>query len=102
MSKKNQDQKILESAINILCEHYDSVQIFVTRHESMTKSGTTELEYGIGNYYTRFGQVSMWVKKQESTASEWVFEVEEMIEDEDEDESEETSDDDDDDDEDLC
>jgi hypothetical protein len=75
VSKKSQDQKILESAMNILCEHYDSVQIFVTRHEPVTENGTVEFDCGIGNYFARIGQINMWLKRQEASANDWVFEM---------------------------
>jgi len=75
VSKKSHDEQLLSKALNLLCEHYDSVQIFVTRHEPVTEKGTVEFDCGIGNYYARLGQISMWTKRQEANASDWVFEM---------------------------
>lgn len=55
-----------------LGEYFDSVQIFVTRHESGERDGTINVNAGIGNWFTRFGQIKEWVIKQEQNAREQV------------------------------
>ena len=51
-----------------LGEHYDTVQVFVTRHESGEQRGTVHAEAGLGNWYARYGQIKEWVVRQESRA----------------------------------
>lgn len=47
-------------------EHFDTVQIFVSRYDS--DIGTVNLVYGAGNWFARYGQVVDWqVKKSEQT-----------------------------------
>lgn len=86
MANHSEDQKLLQAAMTILCEHYDSVQIFVTRHEPVLERGTVEFDCGMGNYFARVGQINMWLKKQEESVTDWIFEVD--TEDEGEDEGE--------------
>lgn len=54
----------LEKAINVLSEHYDTVQIFCTRHEPSIADGTLSFTAGIGNFYARIGQVAFWMDEQ--------------------------------------
>lgn len=39
-------------------EHFDTVQIFCTKE---TDTGTRSKNYGVGNWYARYGQVRDWV-----------------------------------------
>lgn len=55
-----------------LAEHYDSVQIFVTRQEFGEKNGTIQAAYGVGNFYSRYGQVKEWIAIQDEGARERV------------------------------
>lgn len=64
--QKSIDQDVLKKAFQLLSEHFDTVQIFTTRHEPVTESGTLEYSHGIGNYYARIGQIGMWVEKQKA------------------------------------
>lgn len=57
--KKEREFKIVKAAAHQLYEHFDTVQIFVTRHDSVAGTGRTC--YGEGNYYTRYGQVRHWL-----------------------------------------
>ena len=47
----------------MLSEHFDTVQIFVTRHISNEK-GTVQCNAGSGNFFARFGQVQFWLEDQ--------------------------------------
>jgi len=66
MDKKEhlRDEKVLRKALNELGEYFDTVQIFVTRHDPAEENGTLEYNCGIGNYYARLGQVKMWQDSQ--------------------------------------
>ncbi len=62
---EDSDTARLEAAINSLSEHFDTVQIFATRHES---EGTVHVSRGCGNWFARFGHVSEWcTREREST-----------------------------------
>jgi len=50
--------QIVHNAAAQLMEHFDAVQIFVTRYDS--KDGTVQINHGRGNYYARRGQVDWW------------------------------------------
>lgn len=60
------EMKMVEKAANELSEHFDSVQIFVSRYDS--EDGTVNITNGIGNWYARYGHVKEWcVKSEERT-----------------------------------
>jgi hypothetical protein len=61
----SETESIIEKAVTQLGEHFDTVQIFVTRHESGEKGGTLHNQSGVGNWYARYGQVREWVNQQE-------------------------------------
>jgi hypothetical protein len=48
-----------------LGEHFDTVQIFVTRHEAGKEDGTVNVNYGSGNWFARYGQVKEWVLRRD-------------------------------------
>jgi hypothetical protein len=60
-----EEQKLLDDAVQNLGEHYDSVQIFCTRHESGENGGTLAVKKGTGNIYARYGQVREWLIQQD-------------------------------------
>lgn len=63
MNAQNQrDIELVENALNVLSEHFDSVSIFVNRHEG---DGTEHLSAGRGNFYARIGQVKEWLLQEE-------------------------------------
>lgn len=66
MSEPNPDLEIVKRHCQQLGEHFDSVQIFVTRHMPAELSGTRNINYGSGNWFTRYGQVQMWLKYSEA------------------------------------
>jgi hypothetical protein len=51
-----------------LGEHFDTVQIFVTRHEHGQLEGTVNCAWGTGSYFTRSGQIREWIVKQDERA----------------------------------
>jgi len=58
----------LDRAIEMLGEHFDSVQIFATRHESGEQGGTLKFSRGCGNFFARYGQIHEWIIKQDESA----------------------------------
>lgn len=50
-----------------LAEHFDSVQIFVTRKadNETEEDGTVNINFGRGNWFARYGQVQAWLIKSE-------------------------------------
>jgi hypothetical protein len=57
------DMDLLRKHAALLSEHFDSVQIFVTRFED-SDIGTVNAHFGSGNWFTRFGQVHNWLIKE--------------------------------------
>ena len=70
MSDQNPEFEAVLSVARQLGEHFDSVQIFVTRHEPGERDGTVTACAGIGNWYSRYGQIKEWVIKQDQHARE--------------------------------
>lgn len=64
----SETEQLITRAAEQLGEHFDTVQIFVTRHESGEKGGTLHNQSGVGNWYARYGQVREWVDQQEEVA----------------------------------
>lgn len=63
------DMRRIDAAINLLSEHFETVQIFTTRHEE-NAIGTVRACKGSGNYYARYGQVKQWVIQEERPEKE--------------------------------
>jgi hypothetical protein len=61
------EMQMLKDAAARLAEYFDSVQIFVTRHES-DEIGTVAANEGSGNWLARWGQVNEWVIKNRERA----------------------------------
>ena len=69
MNKKSrQELDLVRQHVSQLSEHFDTVQIFVTRHEAMREDGTVNACCGAGNFYARLGQVREWSVKQDEVA----------------------------------
>lgn len=62
--------QIIEVHVNQLMEHFDTVQIFVTRHEPATLNGTVRADLGGGNWYARYGQAKEWLVIQDERAKQ--------------------------------
>lgn len=54
-------QDILRRHCSQIMEHFDSVQIFVTR---TMPDGTRTIAWGDGNWFARYGQISYWLDEQ--------------------------------------
>jgi hypothetical protein len=63
---RNDDLKRVNEALNVLGEHFDSVHVFATRHESGELNGTIRISRGTGNYFARYGQIKSWVSVEEA------------------------------------
>lgn len=61
---QKQDMEQVEKALATLAEHFDTVQIFCTRHEAAKRDGTLNLSMGRGNWFARFGHVQSWIETQ--------------------------------------
>ncbi len=75
--KSDGDMAMLEQHANQLAEHFDSVQIFVTRHEAGESDGTVNANFGTGNWFTRFGQISTYLTKADERSRKEVREEKE-------------------------
>ncbi len=64
------DMDRIKRATDGLMEHFDSVAIFVTRHEPAEKDGTVNASWGAGNWFTRYGQIRTWVLKEEARTAQ--------------------------------
>lgn len=68
MSSPDEVDRILDETALKLGEHFDSVQIFVTRHEPEIEGGTITATRGCGNWHARFGQITEWLIVKEEDA----------------------------------
>lgn len=59
------DVNMVKRHVEELGEHFDSVQIFATRHEQGSLDGTVSIHIGTGNWFARYGQVTEWCIKQD-------------------------------------
>lgn len=65
----DKDIEMVQRCLTSLGEHFDTVQIFVTRHEAgVTDGGTVAISMGCGNNFAREGQVRNWLIKNETIA----------------------------------
>ena len=64
-TQKDNDMALLERHTKQLMEHFDTVQIFVTRHRPGDAEGDTiTADFGNGNWFARFGQIILWTENQ--------------------------------------
>lgn len=68
MNNKETELAIVRSHANQLAEHFDSVQIFVTRHAG-DGNGTVRINCGSGNAFARYGQVRQWIIQEDAYAN---------------------------------
>jgi len=85
---RKRESKVLNRAINDLSEHFDTVQVFVTKHEPAEENGTIEYNGGIGNFYARSGHVEMWVDEQKNASVNSFFNFTDDEEEEDDEDGE--------------
>lgn len=62
--KIDEDLARLQSALDLVSEHFDAVHIFATRHEP-GEGGTIACNKGVGNWHARYGQIREYVTKEE-------------------------------------
>jgi hypothetical protein len=60
--EQDRDIEMVKGHCARLAEHFDAVQIFVTRP---SEDGTVTCQWGSGNWYARYGQVKAWVIGEE-------------------------------------
>ncbi len=63
--KSEEEMDLLKQHANQLAEHFDTVQIFVTRHAAGELDGTVNANWGAGNWCARYGQIRNWMIKQD-------------------------------------
>lgn len=71
-AKRQQDADIamVQWHVDKLCEHFGSIHIFATRHESGQLDGTISVNLGAGDWYARYGKVKEWVIIEEQRMRE--------------------------------
>lgn len=62
---EKEDLRRIDDAVKMLTEHFDAIQVFVTRHESGELGGTVRVSKGVGNWYARYGQIKHWIIVEE-------------------------------------
>ena len=72
MSNQEQDLERLRKACGELIEHFDTVHIFATRHESGELNGTVNVNFGKGNWFGRYGQIKIWMTQEEEESRQQV------------------------------
>lgn len=68
MNTPEQDIKLITDHVNALGEHFDTVQIFCTRHEPTEADGTIAIQKGVGNWFARYGHIRTWIAKQDESS----------------------------------
>jgi hypothetical protein len=59
-NRHDEDIRIVDSHVNQLAEHFDTVHIFVSKLDG-ANDRTLIVNRGAGNWSTRFGQISEWL-----------------------------------------
>jgi len=76
---KNPDFIRVIQAVNALAEHFDCVEILVSRHENGVANGTMHISYGAGNWFARYGQVRQWLIQQDQAGRNMVDENQKLL-----------------------
>ncbi len=66
------DRQMVEEAAAKLMENFDSVRIFVTKHDG-GREATAAFDTGAGNFYAQLGQVSEWLCIQKQYQVNWAI-----------------------------
>lgn len=64
------DLEIIQRAIDMLGDRFDTIQIFTTRYESENDGGTINVQKGTGNWFARYGHVKTWIEKVDEDSRE--------------------------------
>lgn len=62
-TRRVKDMNLLRAHVNQLAEHFDAVEIIVTR-DTGPKNGSEFACMGVGNWYARYGMVQAWLKNE--------------------------------------
>jgi hypothetical protein len=65
-NSEEEDMQIIMNHCAQLSEHFETVQIFVTKL-CKKEDGTINAQYGEGNWFARYGQIRQWVIKEEKS-----------------------------------
>lgn len=65
--QEDADMAEVDKALNVLGEHFDSVQILCTRYKGGDDGGTVNISRGTGNWFARYGQMKEWLIREEET-----------------------------------
>jgi hypothetical protein len=64
-TQQERDEKAVQECIDKLSGQFDTVHIFVARHEGGENGGTVNFQQGTGDWFSRYGIVRMWVTRVE-------------------------------------
>jgi hypothetical protein len=73
MSPEEEEIQRVKDATDTLGEFFDTVQIFVTRHDHDEHDGegnTIHIAYGTGNWFARMGQVQDFIVRKQALTEE--------------------------------
>lgn len=70
MTITEEQQAMVNRTADSLSEHFDSVQIFVTKHSGGAERSDS-YETGRGNFYARLGQVMEFLSIQDQYQRNW-------------------------------
>jgi len=60
----------VQKALDMLGEHFDSVQILCTRYNGGDDGGTVNISRGTRNWFARYGQMKEWMIREDETSKE--------------------------------
>lgn len=61
---RERESDIIDRHVNALMEHFDTVQVFVTKYVGIDESTIAHAQ-GKGNWHARIGQVREWVTRND-------------------------------------
>lgn len=64
-----EDEERIKRALTVLAEHFDSVHIFVTKHDPVNDR-TESFSNGTGNVYANYGAIMRWVDRWGGSSSD--------------------------------
>ena len=67
---RDRDMKIVREAVGRLYEHFDTVQVMVSRHHP--EGGTAHVNMGSGNMFARLGQCRDWLSREDEHCREFI------------------------------
>jgi hypothetical protein len=64
--QRKSDLEQVNKALEKLSEFFDTVQINVSRYDTVIGQ-TTRVDKGVGNWYARYGQLKAWVEREDES-----------------------------------